>query len=66
METAEQTAFVEAYERCVASAPKSYVEQFVQRKTKGEDIQYDEHYTSVMDAFCLWNEARDYFKGVSK
>ena len=60
METAEQTAFVEAYERCVASAPKSYVEQFVQRQIRGQDTPYDEYYTSVMDAWCLWHEATAY------
>ena len=62
MNEAEQDAFVEAYASCVASAPKSYVKEFVQRHNRGEDIPWDEHYTSVMDAYCLWNEARNYFK----
>ena len=66
MNQAEQTAFVEAYERCVASAPKSYVEEFLKRQANEEEIPYDEHYTGVMDAFCLWNEAMNYFKGASK
>lgn len=60
MDKAEQTAFVEAYARCVASAPSDYVERFVRLCAEGGEPSYDEHYTSVMDALCIWSSATAY------
>jgi len=66
MSESEQAAFCAAYQTSVASAPMFYVKRFVQRVANGNDMPYDEYYTSVMDAFCLWNRAKDYFKGEGK
>lgn len=56
----EQSAFVEAYASSVAYAPREYVANFVARLESGEDMQYCEHYTSIMDALGVWHQAIKY------
>ena len=58
--TEEQTAFIEAYRDCVGDAPEAYVREFLQRY-EDADMEESTHYTSVMDALCLWDKARRYF-----
>lgn len=60
--TEEQTAFIKAYRDCVGDAPEAYVREFLQRH-EDADIEESTHYTSVMDALCLWERAKTYFKG---
>jgi hypothetical protein len=62
---AEQTAFVKAYADCMGYAPEAYVKEFMQCHD-GKDMEESIHYTSVMDALCLWDRAKTYFKGESK
>ena len=56
----EQTAFVKAYASSVAYAPSEYVADFVARLESGEDMQYCEHYTSIVDALGVWHQAIKY------
>jgi hypothetical protein len=58
--TKEQIAFIEAYRDCVGDAPESYVREFLSRY-EDEDIEQSTHYTSVMDALCLWERAKTHF-----
>jgi hypothetical protein len=57
MNTAEQTAFVEAYSRNVARASDTTVADFVRRYAAGEDMDYAGDYTSIMDALMMWHSA---------
>ena len=63
--TEEQAAFVKAYADCMGYAPEAYVKEFMQCHD-GKDMEKSIHYTSVMDALCLWDRAKTYFKGESK
>ena len=63
--TEEQAAFVKAYADSMGYAPEAYVKQFVQCHDS-TDMEDSIHYTSVMDALCLWDRAKTYFKGESK
>lgn len=60
--TEEQAAFVKAYADCMGYAPEVYVKKFVQCN-EGKDMEESIHYTNVMDALCLWDRAKTYFKG---
>jgi hypothetical protein len=60
MNKEEQAAFVEAYCNNVANAPEHIVEAFVTDYENGEDMPYDEHYTSIMDALGMWHSAIRY------
>jgi hypothetical protein len=62
MTSNEQTAFVNAYAKNVASVPRDRVADFVARYESGEDIEYSEDYTSIMDALCVWYDAMKYAK----
>jgi len=62
---AEQAAFVKAYADCMGYAPEAYVKAFMQCHD-GKDMEESIHYASVMDALCLWDRAKTYFKGESK
>ncbi len=63
--TEEQAAFVKAYRDCMGYAPEAYVKEFVQRPAD-KDIENTLYYTNVMDALCLWDRAKTYFKGENK
>ena len=56
----ERAAFVEAYLQIVAYAPREYVEGFLLKWEANEDIEYDEYYTSVVDALGVWCEAVEF------
>ena len=60
--TEEQAAFVKAYAGSMGYASEAYVKQFVQCHDS-TDMEDSIHYTSVMDALCLWDRAKTYFKG---
>ena len=64
--TEEQAAFVKAYAEAIGSAPEAYVKEFVQRPADKDIASISIHYTSVMDALCLWEHAKIYFKGENK
>jgi hypothetical protein len=53
----EQKAFVVAYSRNVASVPTDRVAEFIRRYEAGEDIEYSNDYTSIMDALGIWHDA---------
>ncbi len=57
MNTAEQTAFVEAYSRNVGTVKPREVLDFVRRYAAGEDMDYTHNYTSIMDALMMWHSA---------
>lgn len=60
----EQQAFARAYQRNVAIATKTEVEQFFDQLNTVEDpdntIMADYKWTSVTDAWGIWWEARRY------
>ena len=57
MTPAEQDAFVEAYANNVADVHPTQVRKFVEQWVNGEDLDYSNEYTSIMDALCMWNDA---------
>ena len=58
MSPLEQSAFVKVYGKNVASASDEDVAEFVRRYALGEDLEYSGDYTSIMDALCMWNDAK--------
>ena len=57
MTPAEQDAFVEAYANNVADVHPRHVAKFVEQWANGEDLDYSNEYTSIMDALMMWNSA---------
>jgi hypothetical protein len=59
--THDQEAFVRAYARIVASAPENIVRAYFDC-TDDEEFykQYPSDYTSVTDAYLMWDAARQY------
>ena len=57
MTPAEQDAFCEAYANNVADAHPTQVRKFVEQWVNGENFDYSNEYTSIMDALCMWNDA---------
>ena len=53
----EQQAFIDAYCRNVAMTKRDKVAIFVEKWSNGEDIDYANDYTSIMDALLMWHDA---------
>jgi hypothetical protein len=53
----EQKAFVVAYSRNVASVHPDKVASFIESWSNGEDMDYSNDYTSIMDALLMWHDA---------
>ena len=61
MNNIERAAFIEAY--CQnGSAPRKYVQNFLDKYYSDQDIDYDEYYTSVADALSVWFSALEFAK----
>jgi hypothetical protein len=60
MDKLEQAAFVAAYGYHVCNAPQYIVEAFVAAYENGEDMEYSEHYTSIVDALGMWKAGKTY------
>jgi hypothetical protein len=62
----EQEAFVRAYARIVAAAPSDVVRRYFEME---HDEFYKSHpydYTSVTDAYLMWDAARSYYAEETK
>jgi len=63
--THEQTAFIDAYLTCVASATEEeYIAFFEEEAPQDGDAFTDKWslgtYSSIMDAWCVWQQAMNY------
>jgi hypothetical protein len=63
--TLEEAAFMEAYLRNVASATQDNVLYFLEHR-KDEKEHNDWWWTSVMDAWLVWQDAKKFLQGESK
>ena len=57
MKIEEQKAFVKAYSNNVGNVPIEQLEEFVNRYTSGENVEYSGDYTSIVDALGMWSDA---------
>lgn len=57
MDSLERKAFIDAYLRIVAYAPRQYVEGFLDKFDAGVEPEYDENYSNVADALGMWHAA---------
>lgn len=56
-------AFIEAYENAVAVAPKEIVKIWLQSKNHdGFYEEYSEYYSSITDAYEIWQMAQSFIK----
>jgi hypothetical protein len=67
MDSEEQNAFIKAYSSHVAHADEATVERFIEKHLEGIDHnelykEFTEYYTSIMDAFGVWNSAIQFCK----
>lgn len=67
MLTREQVAFIDAYGSSVADASRDELVAFF---VMDDDAFIDAHstgtYSSIMDAYCMWNNAIDFAKSIEK
>ena len=69
--TREQVAFTDAYCNSVADATREEVVEFLQFHTWAEGDEFIERhgtgtYGSIMDAYCVWNNAIEFAKSIEK
>jgi hypothetical protein len=57
MNKLEREAFIKAYLRIVACAPRHYVEEFLTKLEAGVEPECDENYSNVADALGMWHAA---------
>jgi len=69
--TREQIAFLDSYCNSVADATREEVVEFLQFQTWAEGDEFIERhgtgtYSSIMDAYCVWNNAMEFAKTIAK